>query len=129
MEKECYLPGDTLSVDPIVTYTRRSPEAPYGVAGLYPELFRNRRALHFLGFSFSAEAKDVQALPDGIARLESDLGDNRLVILANSDYESVRLSALGLPTINFLAPHADRRSNLPATVQTRARAPPIRRRL
>jgi glycosyltransferase involved in cell wall biosynthesis len=96
---ECYLAGDIVSVDPIVTYTRRSPEALYGVAGLFPDQFRHRRALHFLGFSVTAEAGDIAALPEGIARLTSDLGDNRFVMLANSDYEALRLSALGLPTM------------------------------
>ena len=56
-----HLPGGIVSLDPIVTYTRgEGGRSSFGVAAIYPELFRKRRALHFVGFAHTADRAELK---------------------------------------------------------------------
>ena len=100
MAHKAWVPGGLISVDPLVTYTRQGGGAPVGIAPVYPEVFRGRRSLHFVGFSHTAERDGIANLAAQLARAEAELPENRFVILANSDYEALQLRAAGVPATN-----------------------------
>jgi glycosyltransferase involved in cell wall biosynthesis len=94
--------GGIVSIDPIVTYTR-GDQCIGGIAQCYPELFRRRGALHFVGFNRAVDADLARRLAEQLALLEGELVDNRFVVLANDEYEAVLLGDLGLAT--FVSTH------------------------
>ncbi len=95
--------GGVISLDPLITYSRGGKVAPYGLPSAYPELFRNRRAVHFFGSPWSIEGREAAYL-GGLKKLQSGLGsDNLLVFLANDDYEASLVSASGVPS--FVGSH------------------------
>jgi glycosyltransferase involved in cell wall biosynthesis len=96
-EEVQWLAGGIVCVDPIVTYTM--PSAELGIAGVRPDLFRGRRALHLVGFSFATENAPLTEMAKKHAEFTKALTDNRFVFVANDDYSAFLLSEHGLPTI------------------------------
>ncbi len=90
--------GGIISLDPLITYSRGGAGiAPYGLPGAYPELFRNRRALHFFGSPWSIEGRE-SAYVGGMKSLQAALGSNNLLVfLAADDFEASLVSARGVP--------------------------------
>lgn len=90
------LAGGIVSFDPLVTYSSGGKPRDLGIAGLYPEYFRNRHALHFIALPRAVETFRIDALVADFRRLQIELTDNLLVVVANDDYQNYQLSRAGI---------------------------------
>jgi hypothetical protein len=88
-----------LSIDPLVTFTKRHRPTPLGLAGAWPELFQGRRSLNLISPCWSLYRGDISEIAREWKRVSSLLPDAMIVFLANTDFDAVRLSAAGVPTI------------------------------
>jgi glycosyltransferase involved in cell wall biosynthesis len=99
-KEDLYVGGLVVSPDPVITYSKRSTDAPLGLAGARPEAFRGRKALHLLGLSYTIEPRRLFAeVAVHLKDLASQLPDNRFIVLANSEFEAYLLSTVGVPSM------------------------------
>lgn len=88
-----------LSVDPVVTYTKRHPPTPIGLAGASPELFSGRRSLHLVTPCWTLYAEDIAEMAQELRRLSAILPQATIVFLANTDDDALLLNNAGVPAI------------------------------
>lgn len=91
--------GRLINTDPIVTISKITADAPFGIASVMPQAFRGRKALHIVSDTWNAESRDKQ---NKIARewhtWSHELTDNEFVFLTNTSYECMQIARLGVPT-------------------------------
>jgi glycosyltransferase involved in cell wall biosynthesis len=99
-KQDVYVGGLVVSADPLITYSKRSTDAPLGLASIRSDAFRGRKALHLIGLSYTIEPhrlfEEVSAHLKGLA---PELPDSRFVVLANSEFEAYLLSTVGVPSM------------------------------
>src|SRR5271169_3219721 len=88
-----FLDTGVLSIDPLVTYTKRHRPTPLGLAGACPELFSGRRSLHFVSPCWSLYPDDISEIAREWTRVSRLLPDSAIVFLANTDFDAFRLSS------------------------------------
>jgi len=99
-QQQIYVGGLVISADPLITYSKRSTDAPLGLASARPEAFRGRKALHLIGLSYTIEPRRLFAeLAAHLKALAPELPDSRFVVLANSEFEAYLLSTVGVPSM------------------------------
>lgn len=99
-KSDLYVGGLVVSADPLITYSKRSTNAPLGLASARPAAFRGRKALHLIGLSYTIEPHRLYAEMAGhLKDLAPELPDSRFVVLANSEFEAYLLSTVGVPSM------------------------------
>ncbi|MCE9520917.1 MAG: hypothetical protein K8S25_00630 [Alphaproteobacteria bacterium] len=94
--------GCIASVDPLVTLSKREPHLPMGLAPSRIDLFADRPALHLVGLTWTCESKyEVGEIASDLSAAERLLPRSKLVLLANTPFESKLLSQAGVS--NMLA--------------------------
>ncbi|MGD0142730.1 MAG: hypothetical protein ABSC92_06205 [Rhizomicrobium sp.] len=88
-----------LSVDPLVTFTKRHLPTPLGLVGAWPELFRGRSSLNLISACWTLHRGDIAEIAREWKRVSSLLPEAMIVFLANTDLDAARLSAAGVPSI------------------------------
>jgi len=100
LKTDPYVGGLVVSADPVITYSKRSTDAPLGLASACPEAFRGRKALHLIGLSYTIEPRRLFAeLAAHLKALAPELPDSRFAVLANSEFEAYLLSTMGVPSM------------------------------
>jgi hypothetical protein len=100
MEDERYVGGMVVSADPIVTYSKRGTGLPLGIAGVCPQAFEGRKALHLVALSYTIEPPHpYREIAADLATLSRRLPDSRFVIVTNSEYEAYLLSTVGVASM------------------------------
>lgn len=95
-----YAAGCIVSTDPIVTVSKREGVLPMGLVTLAPERFEGAPSLHFFGMTWSSEsAERVAAIARDFETAQRALPQARFVMLANTQAESHRLSAVGIANL------------------------------
>jgi len=94
-----FLNTGIVSIDPLVTYTKRHKPTPIGIAGSCPELFEGRSSLHFVGPVWNYEDHDVADIAVHWRETAKALPDATFVFLNSTDRETLALSAAGVPAI------------------------------
>jgi hypothetical protein len=99
-KQDLYVGGLVVSADPLVTYSKRSTDAPLGLASARPDAFRGRKALHLIGLSYTIEPRRLfEEVARHLKDLAPELPDSRFVVLANSEFEAYLLSTVGVPSM------------------------------
>jgi hypothetical protein len=88
-----------LSVDPLVTFTKRHEPTPIGLAGALPELFLGRRSLNLISASWRLYRSDIAEIAREWKRASNLVPDALIVFVANTDFDAAQLSTAGVPTI------------------------------
>ena len=88
-----------ISLNPLVTFTKRHPPTPIGLVGGCPELFAGRRSLHFISVSWTLYPADIEEIAREWRRVSGLLPEAMIVFMTNSDYDLVRLSKEGVPAM------------------------------
>jgi len=96
-----FLNTGIISLDPLVTYSKRHMQTPLGLPGDCPELFVGRKSLNFIAPSWMHYAKDINDIATHWRRTAETLDGARTVVLASTEREAVDLSAAGVPTLLF----------------------------
>jgi hypothetical protein len=91
--------GAVISVDPLVTFSKRQPRAPLGLASAAPEAFAGQPSLHLVGLSWAANDSDMAGMKHELAVLRETLPLARFVVLANDTADLMTLAAAGFTTI------------------------------
>jgi glycosyltransferase involved in cell wall biosynthesis len=86
-----------ISLDPLITYTKRHVPTPIGLVGACPELFRDRPSLNLVALCWRLFPSDRAEIVAALAQVRSDTPMARIVVLANDDVEVCQLSAAGIP--------------------------------
>ncbi len=94
-----FLSTGVLSIDPLVTYTRRLIPAPLGLPGSCPELFRGRKSLNFISASWLLYQSDIEDIARHWRRTAEALPDALVIFLANTEGDVLALSKAGVPTL------------------------------
>lgn len=85
-----------LSLDPLITYTKRHPPTPIGVAGAIPELFAGQPSLHIISPSWYLHDWAIAEIASEIQRASVILPDARFLFLAASEHDAYRLAKAGI---------------------------------
>ena len=88
-----------MSLDPMVTYTKRHLPTPIGLAGACPALFEGRKSLHLVAPCWSLYQSDIDDIAHEWRRAVDRLPSAMIVFLASTEREAVALSAAGVPTL------------------------------
>ncbi|MBV9332206.1 MAG: hypothetical protein JOZ55_11695 [Alphaproteobacteria bacterium] len=88
-----------VSLDPLVTFSRRQAAAPIGISGACPELFLGKTSLHLVSFPWDLSPDVASEIAVQIERLSAQLPDARWAFMAVSNYDLMTLSAQGLTAI------------------------------
>ncbi len=88
-----------LSLDPLITYTKRYAPTPIGLAGRCPELFAGRTSLHLVAPCWMLYENDIADIAAEVRRMASVLPQAHFVFLASTDHDVYRLAAAGVPTV------------------------------
>lgn len=100
MNQEPWVGGMVVSVDPIVTFSKRGSGCMTGIAGARPQFFRDRKALHLLGLSFTIErGDDCAAVARDLRAISEHLPNNRFVVMTNSEFEGYLLAKHGIASM------------------------------
>jgi glycosyltransferase involved in cell wall biosynthesis len=97
--QRAFLDTGVLSLDPLVTYTKRHRPTPLGLAGACPELFTGRKSLNFVAPCWSYYQGDFSEIAREWRRTMARLPDAMIVALASTDREAAQLSSAGVPTV------------------------------
>lgn len=90
---QTYLQGRILSVDPLVTISSVSVQAPLGLASLAENVFGDRPAIHLLHHSWSLEVPGQNWIAKAIDAARSRLPKAEFYMLASNDMEAIRFDA------------------------------------
>ena len=93
-----FLNAGIVSLDPLVTYTKRFGALPVGIAGAVPELFANRPSLHLVSASWFLHDSAVDEIASEIRRVSGILPQAHFIFLAASSYDAYRLASAGVPS-------------------------------
>lgn len=96
---QSFLDTGVLSINPLVTFSKRHLPTPLGLAGACPELFHGRRSLHLVSPSWALFPADISEIARECKRVSSLLPDAMVVFLSSTDHDAARLSTAGVPTI------------------------------
>ncbi len=99
MQERPFADTGVISLDPLITYTKRHVPTPIGLAGRCPELFTGRPSLHLIGVCWALYPGDIAEIASEIRRMASVLPNALFVFLATSDHDLYRLSAAGIPCL------------------------------
>jgi hypothetical protein len=99
MVEDCLLECGIVSTDPLVTFSKRHTPTPIGIAGGCSELFRSGPSLHLVSPCWALHPEDIAEIAAETKRLATVLPKARLVVLANTDMEGLRLSIAGAQAI------------------------------
>ena len=92
--------GCIASLDPLVTISKREPHLPMGVAPSRADLSADRPGLHFVGLTWTCESQYlIGEIARDFADAERSLPRAKLVMLANTPFESRLLSGIGVPNL------------------------------
>ncbi len=92
--------GCIVSLDPLITITKREPHLPLGLAPSRPDLFADRPGLHLVGATWSCESESlVNEIVSDLVEASGRLPQSHFVIMANTPMESVLLSRAAVPNI------------------------------
>jgi len=94
-----FLDTGILSLDPLVTYTKRHKPTPIGIAGALPELFEGRKSLHFVGPVWNYDESDFVEIATSWREAQTRLPDAKFIFLNNTEMETLALSRMGVPSI------------------------------
>jgi hypothetical protein len=88
-----------ISVEPMVTYTKRHAPTPIGISGACADLFRGRKSLHFVAPVWTYSDADISEIAAYWRNTMQKLPDALIVFLASTEYEAVELSKAGVPAV------------------------------
>ncbi len=88
-----------VSIEPLVTYSKRHSPTPLGLPGDCPELFAGRKSLNFIAPSWMLYAGDIKDIALHWHRCARELTGARTVVLASTEREAVDLSMAGVATL------------------------------
>lgn len=94
-----FMDTGVLSLNPLVTYSKRHVPTPIGLAGACPELFSGQRSLHFVSLAWSLHPGDLVEIASEHRRVSQLLPDALVVVLANTDADVFRLTRAGALSI------------------------------
>ena len=92
--------GRIIANDPIITISKRTTDAPLGIAGAVPGFFRRKKAFHILSNTWNHyNEKRIRLLHKELMQLSRQLVDNHFLYLGNTRYEVLLLNKHGIPAI------------------------------
>lgn len=92
--------GCVLSVDPLITLSKRQPGLPAGLASLEPGRFASRPSLNFVGLTWScASGWEANEIARDLVDAARALPQAKFVVVANAPTESVHLARASVPNI------------------------------
>lgn len=100
MSQKVYLGGCIVGTDPLIVVSKHNPDLPLGLASFAPERFDGAPSLHFVGLTWSVEAKRfTDRIRSALVEMERNLPQARFIIMANTLVESALLSESGVANI------------------------------
>lgn len=98
--KPTHAAGCVVSVDPLITLSKRQPRQLAGLASLEPGRFTGRPALNFVGLTWScASEAEAHRIAHDLSDAARALPQAKFVVLANTPTESVQLARASVPNI------------------------------
>ena len=92
--------GRIISTDPIITISKRTYDAPMGIAGAVPGFFRRKNAFHILSNTWNHyNEKRIPQFHNQLKQLSRQLVDNHFLYLGNTRYEVMLLCKHGISTM------------------------------
>jgi hypothetical protein len=88
-----------VSLEPLVTYSKRHMQTPLGLPGDCPELFAGRKSLNFIAPSWTHYASDIADIAQHWHRTARELPGARTIVLASTEREAIDLSVAGVATL------------------------------
>jgi len=99
-EAPTYAAGCVLSVDPLITFSKRQSGLPVGFASLEPGRFAAGPSLNFVGLTWSsATESEARRVAHDLFAAACALPKAKFVVVANTPTESLQLARLSVPNI------------------------------
>lgn len=93
-----FLDAGIISIDPVVTYSKRHPAALVGMAGACPELFLEKPSLHLISTTWALDDGTVRSFKSIFAEVSEKIPLATFIVLATTEIDAYRLSAAGVPS-------------------------------
>ena len=94
-----FIDTGVISLNPLVTYTKRHIPTPIGLAGACPQLFEGRKSLHLVSPCWNLYPSDIAEIVKEWRVAMDRLPEAMIIFLASTEREAFELSRVGVPTL------------------------------